>query len=90
MNEQFLCMAAIPISVSTAFLLYLALTLVTLLTLWFIQNLRMQGKPVQLAAKELYVCEYCQTAYLEERTKAVSQCPQCSSYNKQNQFEAGA
>lgn len=72
----------VELSSTTALMLYLILTLGTLLALWITHHYRHRYKKVQLQENELIVCEYCNFAYLGNITKPVTQCPQCHSFNK--------
>lgn len=76
----------ITVSTTTAMMLYLCLTLVVLLGLWTYQHYRLRTKKIEITEQELFVCEYCLFVYLEEKTKNVTQCPQCQSYNKNNNY----
>jgi hypothetical protein len=77
----------IELSANTAFMLYLSLTLLTLLTLWLHHHYRSRHKKIVTSEHELHVCEYCHCAYLEQDFKAISQCPECKLFNKQNKYK---
>ncbi len=72
----------IKLSLSNAFMLYLGFTLLVLLCLWVYYNLRMRKKTIVPYERYLFQCEYCHCQYLEEAYKAVTQCPECHSFNK--------
>jgi hypothetical protein len=72
----------IELSTTTAIMLYLCMTLATLLSLWGYHHYQSRKKKVDLSHQRLIVCEYCHFAYLDRVTKPVTQCPQCESYNK--------
>lgn len=74
----------IELSANTAVMLYLGITLGILLSLWVLQNISYKRKKIYEIEQDLFVCEYCHFAYLEEGVKEVTQCPQCGSYNKHN------
>ena len=74
----------IELSFATAFMLYLLVTIGTLLTIWVIHHYKSRDKKVIIDDKSLTVCEYCHYAYLEERGKKLSKCPQCHSFNHIN------
>lgn len=76
----------IELSWNQAFMIYLLFCLASLLTLWLIQHFLQKKKKLELIEDTLHVCEYCQTAYLEDRSKAVTRCPHCKSFNKNNPF----
>lgn len=76
----------IVISTNTAVMLYLILTLALLLVLWSVQHFRQRSKKVIVAKDELFKCEFCHFAYLSDRSKKVTQCPECKSFNKDNRF----
>ena len=71
----------IEISPAAACTLYLGLTLFFVLSLWGYQHYRGRKKKLISVAQELFICEYCHFAYLDELQKKVTQCPQCRSYN---------
>jgi ribosomal protein L37AE/L43A len=72
----------IEISATTAIMLYLGMTLFTLLGVWSYYHYRARQKKALPSEQELNICEYCHFAYLEELTKQVTKCQQCGSYNK--------
>lgn len=73
----------IELSASTAFMLYLGITLLVLLALWLYEHLQPRGHHILESTKPLLLtCEFCHHVYLEDPTKLVTQCPQCKSYNK--------
>lgn len=75
------------ITSGTAIMIYLGITLGTILCLWIAQHYyRRQKKPIT-SSQKLLLCEYCQFAYLADISKEVTQCPQCHSYNKNNRYQ---
>jgi hypothetical protein len=72
----------IEVSEVTAFMLYLCLTLGSLLGFWAFQHYSKRNKKISLDEEQLFVCEYCHFCYLEDFTQSVTRCPQCQSYNK--------
>lgn len=72
----------IELSPTTAIMVYLCMTLATLLGIWGYHHYRSRKKKVVLNEQDLYVCEYCHYAYLDHIAKPVTQCPQCGSFNK--------
>lgn len=72
----------IELTVTNAFLLYLAFTLTCLLGLWCMQHYQTRKQRLSLLPQKLQVCEYCHTAYLADIEKAISRCPGCQSYNR--------
>ena len=71
----------IVLAPTTAIMLYLLTTLLAILGIWSWRHYQTRQKKVVTIQKELIVCEYCHFAFLEEKAKKVSQCPQCQSYN---------
>lgn len=71
----------IEVSLTTALMIYLCLTLGTLLAIWGIHHYLSRKSKLDVAQHQLYVCEYCQFCYLDEQSKAVTRCPQCKSFN---------
>lgn len=76
----------IELSPSTAIMLYLSLTLVAVLGLWGYNHYRTRNRSLKMDAQQLLVCEYCHYVYLEANEAAVTQCPQCHSFNKLNSY----
>jgi len=76
----------IELSPTTGFMLYLGATFVFLLGLWSYQHYLSRKKKILTTKQELFVCEYCQFAYLAELDRKVTQCPQCHSFNKSNVY----
>lgn len=72
----------IEVSEVTAFMLYLCLTLGSILGFWAFQHYVQRHKKMSINEQQLYICEYCQFCYLEDFVKPVTRCPQCKSYNK--------
>lgn len=72
----------IPVSSTTAAMLYLGLTMLVLLGLWTFQHYQSRKKKIVTSEKELFVCEYCHFAYLEGISKPITKCPQCLCFNK--------
>ena len=77
----------IELSINGAFMLYLSLTIFFLISQWTWQHYYTQRKKSLPAQQNLYVCEYCHFAYLYDSQKKINQCPQCKSYNRENQFK---
>lgn len=76
----------IELSANTALMLYLGLTLATLMGLWAVQHFQKRRKKILTHDQELLICEFCHFAYLGDIGKPVSKCPQCQSFNKGNKF----
>lgn len=74
----------ISVDVTTALLLYLGFFLFLYLGTWSWSHFKMRKKAPLPPQHQLAVCEYCTFAYLAFADAPVSQCPQCSSYNKNN------
>ncbi len=72
----------IEISSTTAFMIYLCLTLGPLLGLWLVQHYSKRHSKINVEEHQLYICEYCQFCYLDDRVQGITRCPQCLSYNK--------
>lgn len=78
----------IELTLMTALLLYLGLTLAIVLGLWTYHHYCTRSKQILSGEQQLRICEYCHYTYLADSIKTVTQCPQCKSYNKNNSFEA--
>lgn len=72
----------IELNTNTAIMLYLLITLTTLLGLWIYQHYSTRFKKVNVSDQVLHVCEYCHFAYLEGIETEITRCPQCKSFNK--------
>lgn len=72
----------IELTPNGAVMLYLSLTVSLILGFWVYHHIRGRNKSILPEEKKLYVCEYCNFLYLDEREKGLTQCPQCHSYNK--------
>ena len=69
------------VSIPTAFLIYLAITLGTLLCLLVLKLFKKQISSTQLQENRLFSCEYCHLKYIDKQTTNVTQCPHCESFN---------
>ncbi len=76
----------IELSFTTAFMLYLGITLTFVLGIWIYSHYRTRRQTIFSCEKALFVCEYCHFAYLEENIKELNRCPQCGLFNKQNHY----
>lgn len=76
----------IEIAPNTAIMIYLAITLSTILSLWLYAHLVKRNKKIITTKQHLLICEYCQCAYVEDNTKDVTKCPDCQSFNKNNKY----
>lgn len=77
----------IELTTTTAAMLYLSLTLSILLGLWSYSHYQKRKQKVEIFSEELLVCEFCHSAYLDEISKKVTQCPECQCFNKNNTFK---
>jgi len=77
----------IELSPTSALMLYLCMTLAVLLGLWTFSHWSSRKKVIVVSEQELYVCEYCQCAYMDESAKEVTACPECKSFNKNNLYQ---
>lgn len=72
----------IEISETTAFMLYLCLSLGPVLAIWAYHHYSRRHKKINHSAQQLFVCEYCHYCYLESISQRVTRCPQCQSFNE--------
>lgn len=77
----------IQISITTAIIIYLSLSLLLLFSLWLKHNNERRQRTPQAPLSQLYICEYCHFPYLGETEVPVTRCPQCSSMNKDNAYK---
>lgn len=75
----------IEMTSTTAAMLYLCVTMLAIFGIWVNHHYKNRQKKIVVVEKKLVVCEYCHFAYLYELSKHISQCPQCSCYNKNNE-----
>lgn len=71
----------INVSFSTACLLYLGLVLGGMLV-WGITVYLKKRDYNKIETSKVYLCEYCQHAYIEEIDAVVTTCPLCNLINK--------
>lgn len=74
----------IEVSLTTALMIYLFMTLGCLFGLWGLQHYLRRKDKLITVQPQLYVCEYCQFCYLDEQLKPVTRCPQCRSFNRKH------
>lgn len=74
----------IEVESTTALLLYLGLFLTICFSAWGISHLKNRHKKILPPLFQLITCEFCHYQYLAKNGEKISQCKQCSSYNKQN------
>ena len=72
----------IELSPNTAFLIYLGLTLTTILALWIVSHYRTYKRQFLPLEQELNICEFCHYAYLDRGDKKITKCPCCDSFNR--------
>lgn len=72
----------IELSPTTAIMLYLCITLATLLAIWGYHHYYSRMKKVDISQEKLIICEYCHYTYLDQIAKPITKCPQCESFSK--------
>jgi protein-arginine kinase activator protein McsA len=77
----------IELSQTTALTVYLFISLTLLLSILIYQHFFSIKRKVRTDRERLLVCEYCHFAYLGEIGSELTQCPQCSSFNKNNTYK---
>jgi len=77
----------ISLTPNGATILYLGLTLLILLVFWAQSYFRSKKRMEPFSRQCLYQCEFCHFAYLDDRHKPVTPCPQCNALNKNNQYQ---
>ena len=70
------------VSASTAIMIYLGTTLLTILGLWIVHHYKTKNRQIFSFPTKLFVCEYCHCVYQERAELQVTRCPQCHSLNK--------
>lgn len=76
----------IELTFNTFFLVYLGVTIAVVLGIWIFTHYRSRKRTFFTSEKDLFVCEYCHFAYVEEGVKKLNRCPQCGLINKENTF----
>ena len=66
----------------TAFMIYLGITIFTIMGFWLRYYLYSKKKEVLSFPISQRRCEFCRFHYLEDAAKTVSRCPQCRFLNK--------
>ncbi len=77
----------IELTFNTIFMLYLGLTIASVLGIWIYSHYRLRRRIFFFAEKALFICDYCHFAYLENRDKQLNRCPQCGLFNKNNHYQ---
>lgn len=77
----------IELTFNTVFILYLAMTLTIVLSIWIYSHYRTRRRVFTAPEKVLCVCEYCLFAYVEQSINTLNRCPKCGLYNKENSFK---
>lgn len=77
----------IVLTYSTAFMLYLSLSLIVVFGFWCFNHYQTKKKVIISNEQGLYLCEYCHHTYLEDTLRKVNTCPQCGLLNRQNSYE---
>lgn len=72
----------IQLTSAMAFMIYLGLTLGMILFVWIYTHYKFKKKKILTFEKELFICEFCHYAYVEEEANRLNKCPQCGLYNK--------
>jgi hypothetical protein len=78
----------IELTFNTMFMLYLGGTLAIILGIWLYSHYRMRRRIFFPIEQDLFICEYCHFAYIEESVKHLNRCPQCGLYNKHNTYQS--
>jgi rRNA maturation endonuclease Nob1 len=71
----------IKIEISLAVSLYLALSVVGLLVVWFFLEKRKKVQGVNPEEKFVWQCSICTYFYVDSQNEEFSICPRCGSYN---------
>ena len=67
------------VDLSTAFFIYLALSLTGLLISWIIFEYRKKAGRFNPLEKMVFRCKICAHSYMIEKGETISKCPQCGS-----------
>lgn len=69
------------VEISTAFLIYLTLSLSGIFLSWVYFELRRKTWRFNPLEKIVFRCTICAHSYMVERGSAISKCPRCKSFN---------
>ncbi len=69
---------------SAAFTIYLSITLGMVMALWIYTHYRSKKRKILTNEKELFICEFCHFAYVDEQVNQLNLCPQCGLFNKRD------
>ncbi len=72
----------IELAPHTAVMVYLGATIAIMLIIWVRQHFQTRRKSILTTDNKLITCEYCQSPYLCDIEKDISECPKCHSFNK--------
>lgn len=76
----------IELTFATGFMLYLGLTLMSVLGVWIYSHYHTRRRVFFPIEKTLFLCEFCHYAYVDESVKKLNRCPQCGLINKKNEY----
>ncbi len=71
----------IEVGPDTACMLYLAASLLAVISIWLYQHKKSKKKEILTFQTKHFICDFCTASYLESATKAYTRCPQCGSLN---------
>ncbi len=76
----------IDLTFTTAFMLYLVATIIIVLGVWLHSHYHSRNRQFLPSEQELFVCEFCHFAYVEQSAKKLNRCPQCNLINEKNKY----
>lgn len=77
----------IPVSIATAVLIYLTVTLLGVIIVWVRFERSRSFKKYQVHPKEVWNCSVCTYTYVDSLHQDLSKCPQCKSWNRRGEDE---
>ena len=78
----------IEVSVSSAVLVFLLVTVALVLVVWFLSERRRPGEGERGKIEDhVLKCPICTNVYLETRPGGMSKCPKCGSLNTEHEIE---
>ena len=78
----------IQISLTTALVMYSAILGLVVFAIWAYTELTTRRSYHVLEKQDLWRCVFCGYVYLDERAERVSRCPQCGSFNSEDDKRA--
>ncbi len=70
----------IKIDISSALFVYLTITVILVIGVWFLANTRTRLKTYVSEERFIWHCAICYHTYIDSKNEDISRCPKCGSY----------